>query len=110
MSLIHCVQNYILRLYDEDATWPPCTRCYDCTSPTTNWQLWAGPKKIIVVQPLSARRGAPAWQASKHCPGASALSAVSEVAVVHQLLKISTRLVLLPPRAQRLPLPHLLVC
>ena len=56
MSLIHCVQNYILRLYDEDATWPPCTRCYDCTSPTTNWQLWAGPKKII-VQPLNARRG-----------------------------------------------------
>ena len=56
MSLIHCVQNYILRLYDEDATWPPCTRCYDCTSPTTNWQLWADPKKII-VQPLNARRG-----------------------------------------------------
>ena len=98
MSLIHCVQNYILRLYDEDATWPPCTRCYDCTSPTTNWQLWAGPKKIIVqplrmpgvagVEALPGRLQpfvAPAGQAWKHCPGASALSAESEVAVVHQL-------------------------
>ena len=46
----------------------------------------------------------PAWQASKHCPGASALSVdlESEVAVVHQLLRNRTR----PrcPPAQRLPL------
>ena len=53
----------------------------------------------------------PAWQASKHCPGASALSA-AEVAVVHQLFRNKMRLrgncqrKPLPPLAQRVPLPR----